>query len=139
MTANEAGRAPTSVLRYFSSRDEWHAMLIAQSGRCALCNEPMRRPCVDHDHRCCPQTTKTCGKCTRGLLCSRCNLLVAAFDRPEEWQRAAGDYLARFGPERWWCKGGQHRLEPMPSGECRRCARERSRRYKARKRAAAAA
>lgn len=31
--------------------------------------------CIDHDHQCC-LGSKTCGKCIRGVLCSRCNLVL---------------------------------------------------------------
>src|SRR5271156_5022922 len=40
--------------KYGLSLGEWAAMLIAQSGRCAACGDPMfwitHEPCVDHDH-----------------------------------------------------------------------------------------
>jgi hypothetical protein len=42
----------------------WDEMLIAQSGRCAICNDPMTLPHVDHCH--------ATGK-VRGLLCPSCN------------------------------------------------------------------
>jgi hypothetical protein len=47
----------------------------SQNGVCAICKNSEKynkRLSVDHDHSCCPGT-KTCGKCTRGLLCSICN------------------------------------------------------------------
>lgn len=45
----------------------------SQNGVCKICgNTDYKRLSVDHDHACCPGE-KTCGKCTRGLLCSRCN------------------------------------------------------------------
>ena len=45
----------------------WEAMLIAQSGRCAACCDPLdgiKEPHIDHDHA----TDRV-----RGLLCSPCN------------------------------------------------------------------
>ena len=35
---------------------------------------------VDHDHTCCP-AQNSCGKCIRGIVCSRCNMLVDKYER----------------------------------------------------------
>lgn len=54
---------------------QYEEMFLAQDGRCAICREEQQfgiRLCVDHDHSCCPGD-KSCGKCVRKLLCSRCN------------------------------------------------------------------
>ena len=74
-----------------------------QNGVCAICLCPPKRNgkkfrlVVDHDHKCCLQAIKTCGKCVRGLLCHRCNT-VLGFLEPDphllpEYLRA---YLAKF-------------------------------------------
>jgi hypothetical protein len=34
---------------------------------------------IDHDHSCCPGR-KSCGRCVRGVLCARHNLLVGQFE-----------------------------------------------------------
>ena len=35
---------------------------------------------VDHDHNCCPENGKSCGKCVRGLLCMKCNFTVGTVE-----------------------------------------------------------
>ena len=50
---------------------EFDVMLIAQSGRCWTCTEPMRKPCVDHDH--------STGR-VRKLLCYGCNVALGLVD-----------------------------------------------------------
>lgn len=57
-------RAFTLKHRYGVSVEQWDQMLIAQCGLCALCDEPMKSPHVDHSH--------TTGA-VRGLLCLGCN------------------------------------------------------------------
>ena len=34
---------------------------------------------IDHDHTCCPGR-RSCGKCVRGILCARHNLLIGQFE-----------------------------------------------------------
>lgn len=54
-----------------------------------------RRLAVDHDHSCCPGIT-SCGKCVRGVLCTRCNMAIGAFgDDPERIELALA-YLRLF-------------------------------------------
>jgi hypothetical protein len=36
---------------------------------------------VEHDHACCDGKEKTCGKCTRGVVCGRCNTAIGLYDR----------------------------------------------------------
>jgi hypothetical protein len=51
-------------------------MRAEQGGKCRLCRcELPDRFAIDHDHRCC-SGRRSCGKCIRGLLCKRCNVLV---------------------------------------------------------------
>lgn len=50
---------------------------------------------IDHDHACCPENGRSCGKCIRGILCHRCNLMLGhALDDPERL-RAGADYIER--------------------------------------------
>ena len=55
--------------RYGLTLDKWHDMLIAQQGRCAVCNETMTDPVVDHCH--------SSGD-VRKLLCRLCNIAAGA-------------------------------------------------------------
>jgi|SRR6185312_1974714 len=77
---------------------QFDAMLVAQSGRCAICRvdhagQPTRF-CVDHDHRCCPGS-RSCGKCIRGLLCRKCNVGIAQLgDAGREAEEALASALA---------------------------------------------
>lgn len=64
--------------RYGITNDQKDAMLAAQGGVCGSCgtNEPAGRGwVVDHDHACCAGV-KSCGKCIRAILCTRCNVAV---------------------------------------------------------------
>ncbi len=66
---------------------QYDRMFEAQNGCCASCFTPFgdtraTTPCVDHDHRCCDFRATTgkplCGKCTRGLLCWLCNVMLGS-------------------------------------------------------------
>lgn len=60
--------------RYGLSLEQYDQLLLGQKGRCLICNdEPkLKRLAVDHSH--------ITGE-IRGLLCSRCNLLVALLEQ----------------------------------------------------------
>lgn len=78
------------------SWERYQEILLSQGGMCAICNrEPdKQRLSVDHDHGCCPDKSKSCGECVRGLLCSDCNFGLGLFrDKAELLHRAAA-YLA---------------------------------------------
>ncbi len=79
---------------------EWYeAKLTEQGGHCALCSAtvvPGRKFLfVDHNHACCDNTKKTCGKCVRGILCYRCNTFVDQVGNAE-WLAGALAYLERY-------------------------------------------
>ena len=63
--------------KYSINLEKYNELTIKQHGKCAICSEPSvpKKLGVDHDHNCCPGE-KSCGKCIRGLLCNRCNLLL---------------------------------------------------------------
>lgn len=82
---------------YNISLDQYDKMLARQGGGCAVCGateaENGRSLAVDHDHACCPDTKKSCGKCVRGLLCNNCNRCIGwAKDDIARLERMA-DYL----------------------------------------------
>lgn len=69
------------VLNYGITSEEYWALYEMQGGKCYLCGDwtnnrgLSKRLSVDHDHNCCP-APPTCGRCNRGLCCSRCNSLL---------------------------------------------------------------
>lgn len=74
---------------------EYDKLLEAQGGMCYTCGDwtgnrgVTKKLSVDHDHSCCPKPP-ICGKCIRGLICSRCNTLLG------ELGDSQGHLLARL-------------------------------------------
>lgn len=90
------------IRRHGLSPETFETILAAQGGVCAICLRPdpgrdkVGRDAwhIDHDHRCCPGQF-SCGKCVRGLLCARCNVMIGyALDRAGTLA-AAARYLKR--------------------------------------------
>ena len=77
--------------------EKYTAMLHKQNGECVcefVFNQSWKgRPRIDHDHRCCPHSQKSCGKCFRGLLCNRCNIVLGLLE-PEP--HLLPDYLKQY-------------------------------------------
>lgn len=73
-----------SYLNRHGVNEQWFQdKLKKQLGTCALCTNIPKRFHIDHDHRCCNVNgghERTCGKCTRGLLCSSCNVNLGRFE-----------------------------------------------------------
>lgn len=74
---------------------EYEARVAAQGGACAICGDKPDVLDVDHDHACCPEKGKSCGKCVRQLLCSWCNRAIGMLKDDPELLRAAAGYLER--------------------------------------------
>jgi len=87
------------VQRMYSMQPgEYQRLYEFQGGVCWICRRAKglaRKLAVDHDHKCCPKPP-TCGKCTRGLVCSVDNKLLGHFrDDPQALMRAA-EYLVSW-------------------------------------------
>lgn len=84
--------------RYKLTPESYKSMLDSQSGVCKICNFPEkdgRRLSVDHDHSCCSGTT-SCGKCIRGLLCSRCNKTLGMIKDDQDLLLTMIEYLQNY-------------------------------------------
>jgi hypothetical protein len=77
----------------------YQEMVAAQGGACRICREgPSRsngdRLCIDHDHGCCPEDGRSCGRCIRGLLCGGCNVGIGMLREREDLFLRAAAYVA---------------------------------------------
>lgn len=85
----------TRKYKYGITEDQMLQMLIDQGGGCAICGTLDATWCIDHDHACCSDVHKTCGKCVRGILCNECNLGIANFSDDPKRLLSAVDYLTQ--------------------------------------------
>lgn len=92
--------------RFGMTLDDYEAMLVAQGGVCAVCQQPETRTtrsgrvmalAIDHDHRCCPGDG-SCGRCIRALLCANCNQAAGLLGEDAERIRQLADYLDKWRP-----------------------------------------
>lgn len=79
-------RAYRLKIAYGVTLAEWDALLIACSGRCNICREPMLDPYVDHCHA---------TGAVRGMLCQPCNYGLGSFRDDVRRLEAAIDYLKK--------------------------------------------
>jgi hypothetical protein len=84
--------------------EQYAALRVEQSDRCAACKEPLRfdephAVHIDHDHGCCATVTApgklSCGKCVRGLLCNPCNQGIVWMERYPQRVHQWMEYLRR--------------------------------------------
>lgn len=88
-----------NLRRYGLSLEQFDIMLAAQDGRCAICQTDApggQGWHVDHDHRCCSTRKTSCGRCLRGLLCSRCNIAIGNLRDDAAIIQAALDYVVKW-------------------------------------------
>jgi hypothetical protein len=77
---------------------EWAVRLITATN-CDVCGERLptkdskNQAVVDHDHACCPKQ-ESCGRCVRGILCNRCNMVAGAVEKDAARHEAVMAYLA---------------------------------------------
>ena len=90
-------------LRIYGLTAEGLERLRAEQGdSCAICKTKFGRrvkPHVDHWHGCCPTAGRSCGRCVRGLLCLRCNLIVGLIETVETGTEAHRAYIDRYRGE----------------------------------------
>jgi hypothetical protein len=72
--------------KYNLSPEKYKAMLDSQNHCCADClvSFDEKRPCIDHSHKCClghNYGRGTCGKCTRAIVCQKCNMYRSRYER----------------------------------------------------------
>ena len=84
--------------KYKMSSEQYQKLLEEQNHACAICgkvNASGQDLYVDHDHSCC-FGSKSCGKCIRGLLCSKCNMALGLFDDSIESLNKAVEYRKKY-------------------------------------------
>lgn len=81
--------------KYHLTIEEYDSILASQNGVCLICSKSDgdgKFLSVDHDHKCCPGD-RSCGKCIRGLLCSKCNRVLGMVGDDQKVLLAAIKYL----------------------------------------------
>jgi hypothetical protein len=89
---------------------DYNVLLDKQNGVCAACNKPetqiikgsVASLAVDHDHACCPKRGYSCGKCIRGLLCSKCNMILGSVSDDVKLLANLSNYLIRGQDDITW-------------------------------------
>lgn len=95
-------RARVIKNKYGITIEQYEGLLEKQNGGCAICgcgNKDGRLLAVDHDHACCPGE-QSCGRCTRSLLCTKCNTGLGAFGDDIGLLEAAIAYVKEHGRRR---------------------------------------
>ena len=83
---------------YSISVEDFNNFLEKQKNKCAICkilldySNRIQTPTIDHDHTCCPGR-ESCGKCIRGITCSRCNHGLGLFQDNPKLLAKAKKYL----------------------------------------------
>lgn len=85
---------------YGLSKTDFEALVENQGGLCAICEQPQTVDTfvVDHDHACCSDRGRSCGRCVRGLLCSYCNTAIGSLRDDPKILHSAIRYLDSVTP-----------------------------------------
>lgn len=84
-----AARVSKMLARYGMRQDDWDARVIAQGGRCAICETPTADLHIDHCHQ---------SGAVRGLLCPPCNKGLGHFRDNLDRLVSAASYLMAAEP-----------------------------------------
>ena len=86
-----------NVKRYGITVEQFETLLSSQNNSCSICSrkfwDEVPGPHIDHNHSCCPEQQKSCGKCIRGLLCASCNFALGALLDNPDWFTKGAKYL----------------------------------------------
>lgn len=93
--SKKRNRRGSLARRYSLTLADIEQMTRDQGGRCAICQQPAKKLVVDHDHACCSKARTSCGRCVRGLLCSRCNVALGYWRDDPQLAIAAAEYLLK--------------------------------------------
>ena len=92
---------------YKLTTEEVLSMLENQNNKCSICfssisleTSSKNSAHIDHVHNCCSGNASSsfplCGKCNRGLLCSKCNLAIGNFNDNIDLMKNAIKYLEKY-------------------------------------------
>lgn len=82
-----------NIKRFNITPNQYIDMLKAQNNVCKICEDTdNKRLSIDHDHSCCDGQF-SCGKCIRGLICSRCNKTLGMVNDDKELLQKMIRYL----------------------------------------------
>lgn len=82
-----------SARKHNIDRRIWLEILKRQNNKCAMPGCDKIPDAIDHNHKCCPLSKKSCGKCIRGLLCTRHNFSLGLFGDDVDQLKLAIEYL----------------------------------------------
>lgn len=80
------------IYRYNISENDFN--LMAKNG-CEVCGS-FESLVIDHNHNCC-QSANSCGKCVRGVLCSKCNMAEGLLGSDIKKIKSLLEYVAKHG------------------------------------------